>query len=156
MTLRVFSSGKLDFEVNEKRMYYRLLGVLREQLGDRDEKYYLVVDHIVGNNQIDLLVIKKNAVISIDMKAFSGRIMGEENGTWSCEDSGKEKKESIQAMQRPEVCSNKVPEQEAASCRLSVQQSEFRPHKLRRMFHSWLKFRREPDRHNEPVVVFCH
>ena len=88
MTLRVFSSGKLDFKVNERRMYNRLLGVLREQLDELEETYYLVVDHAFGNNQIDLLLIKKEAVVCIDMKAYSGKITGSENGDWSCEEDG--------------------------------------------------------------------
>ena len=59
MTLRVFSSSKPDFTVNEKRMYNRLLNSLHSHLDDSEDTYYLVVDHIIGNNQIDLLIIKK-------------------------------------------------------------------------------------------------
>lgn len=88
MTLRVFSSSKPDFTVNEKRMYNRLLNSLHSHLDDSEDTYYLVVDHIIGTNQLDLLIIKKNAVISIDMKAYSGNITGNENGDWSCDNDG--------------------------------------------------------------------
>ena len=88
MTLRIFSSSKPDFTVNEKRMYNRLLNLLHSHLDDSEETYYLVVDHIIGANQIDLLIIKKNAVVSIDMKAYSGNITGNENGDWACDNNG--------------------------------------------------------------------
>jgi len=39
----------------------------------------------VGNNQIDILIIKENCLLCIDMKNYTGRIIGTENGEWYVE-----------------------------------------------------------------------
>jgi len=39
----------------------------------------------LANTQLDILIIKKNCLITLDMKNYTGKIIGDENGDWRVE-----------------------------------------------------------------------
>ena len=78
----MFVADRIDFPVNEQKQFERIKQEMFAQLSDDKEKYYVVIDHIIGNQQYDIIVLKRDAIISIELKGYKGEIIGTENGTW--------------------------------------------------------------------------
>jgi hypothetical protein len=82
MTIEIFSADKIDFRVNERKQYERIKKVMVENLTDSKSRHCIIVDYIIGNKQYDIIIIKNDAIISVDLKAYKGKIIGSENGKW--------------------------------------------------------------------------
>ena len=79
----------LEFEhAHEARALEKLLTGLRAE--DWDDFCLVCSNFFCGGEQIDLTVIKRHAVVVIELKEASGRFEGAENGEWLLTDrSGK-------------------------------------------------------------------
>lgn len=82
MTFQIYTSGKIDFKINEKRQFDRIKKKMTEEFKNDETRYCLIVDHIIGSQQYDLILLKNDAIISIDLKGYTGTIRGGENGPW--------------------------------------------------------------------------
>ncbi len=96
MTIEIFASGKIDFTINEEKQFERIKKEMIEKFSKDDSRYCLIVDYVIGNKQYDIIVIKKDAIISIDLKGYKGKIIGSENGPWYVESEDNQKKEIAQ------------------------------------------------------------
>jgi hypothetical protein len=85
MAIDFFTADKIDFRVNERRQYERIKANLIEELSSLDDRYCIIVDYIIANQQYDIIVFKKDAIISIDLKGYKGVVHGSENGIWEVE-----------------------------------------------------------------------
>ncbi|MCD6236363.1 MAG: NERD domain-containing protein [Thermoplasmata archaeon] len=97
MAIEFFSSGEIDFNVNERRQYERIKKKLIGYFSSKNQRYYVIVDYVVGNKQYDLIFIKNDAIVSIDMKGYKGKIYGTENGVWYVELENGEEREISQS-----------------------------------------------------------
>lgn len=97
MTIEMFTSGRIDFSVNERRQFERIKKEMIEKFSTGESRYCVIVDYIIGNKQYDITVFKKDAIISIDLKGYKGKIIGSENGTWYVET---EKNQEIEIAQK--------------------------------------------------------
>jgi hypothetical protein len=91
MTIEIFTSDKIDFSVNERRQYNRIKDAMIEKLSKAESRYCIVVDYIIGSKQYDIIIIKEDAIISIDLKGYKGTVMGSEYGDWYVEKDDGEK-----------------------------------------------------------------
>lgn len=82
MTIEVFTGDKIDFKVHERRQYERIKREMIKKLNSTSSRYIIIVDYIIDQLQYDIIVITKDAIISIDLKGYKGNIEGNENGKW--------------------------------------------------------------------------
>ena len=82
--LRVFyGNKKLNFKKHEIEQFMELLKLLRDEFEESNEHIFLFVDYRIGGKQFDVFLIKEDAIIIIEMKSYSGKILGNENGEWT-------------------------------------------------------------------------
>jgi hypothetical protein len=81
MTVEIYIADKIDFRVNERRQYERIKKDIIEKLSKVKPRYCIIVDYVYSN-QYDIIIIKNDAIISVELKAYCGEIIGFENGTW--------------------------------------------------------------------------
>lgn len=81
---------KPNFKGHEKEQFKEFVKILKNEFEDKDDHYYLFVDYIISNKQIDTILLKKNAIVIIEMKSYSGELHGYENGRWYVEKDGKQ------------------------------------------------------------------
>ncbi|MFW6197009.1 MAG: nuclease-related domain-containing protein, partial [Thermoplasmatota archaeon] len=82
MTVHIYGMGNIDFSKSEMRQYNRVRDRIIDSLDEDEKEYFLIVDYIIGSKQYDLILLKNEAIIIIDLKAYSGEVKGEENGDW--------------------------------------------------------------------------
>lgn len=82
MVAEFFVADRIDFTINERRQYERIKKIIQEADSEIEGRICLVVDYTIKDRQLDLLVIKPNALINIELKAYKGKIIGSENGEW--------------------------------------------------------------------------
>lgn len=85
MPVELFSAGMIDFSINEGKMYDKIKKEMVDFFSHDEKRYCVIVDYIIGNKQYDIIVIKNDAIISIDLKSYKGKIIGSENGSWFVE-----------------------------------------------------------------------
>lgn len=81
MTVEIYIADKIDFRVNERRQYERIKKDIIEKLSTAKSRYCMIVDYVYSS-QYDIIIIKNDAIISVELKAYQGEINGFENGTW--------------------------------------------------------------------------
>lgn len=64
MTIEIFTSGKVDFSINEEKQFERIRKEMIEKFSKDESRYCLIVDYIIGNKQYDIIVIKKDANVN--------------------------------------------------------------------------------------------
>ncbi|MEW5747556.1 MAG: nuclease-related domain-containing protein [Candidatus Thermoplasmatota archaeon] len=84
MTLEFYNED-IGLTPNERKQLRRIKAKLTESLGDAQERYCLIVDLIIGPIQYDLVMVKGNAIASIELKGYRGNVRGRENGRWKVE-----------------------------------------------------------------------
>jgi hypothetical protein len=85
MTIEIFTSDKIDFTINERRQFDRIKKKMIDAFSKEESRHCIIVDYVIGNKQFDIIVIKNNAIISIDLKGYKGKVFGSENGVWYVE-----------------------------------------------------------------------
>jgi hypothetical protein len=84
--IRIYSGSKtLNITTAERSQLQGLIKILYEEFNRSKDHIYLLIDYILGNKQIDILLIKKNAIILVDLKGYSGIVHGYEDGQWYVE-----------------------------------------------------------------------
>lgn len=81
MPLKVYIGEKFSHK-HETEIFNSLIKKLKEQYDKSDELVILVGNFYYNNQEIDATIFKKNAVIVIDFKKYSGAIKFSENGKW--------------------------------------------------------------------------
>jgi len=69
----------------EEKMFQDIIYELQEY--NSDKKVWVIGNIELANTQLDILVIKKNCLINIDMKNYKGEVIGSENGDWQIKKS---------------------------------------------------------------------
>lgn len=79
MPVKVFYGENTQFEHEFKQIceVYRYLCQ-----NFRDKEVYLLTNFLTGNNEYDCVILKENAIIILELKAYKGEIKGGENGIW--------------------------------------------------------------------------
>lgn len=78
-----------DFQTTHERVaLIRLLRQMQQQLGDKPDTYHLLANYTVGGNQVDLTVLKRDAIIVIELKECVEPFHATENGEWISTVSG--------------------------------------------------------------------
>lgn len=83
--MEVLASDSLSFKPNELKQFERIRKQMTKRFENGGARYCVVVDHVVGRHQYDMIVIKNDAVVSLDLKGYSRRVVGSENGSWHVE-----------------------------------------------------------------------
>ncbi|MHA1343697.1 MAG: nuclease-related domain-containing protein, partial [Promethearchaeota archaeon] len=82
MTVKVYYSGSLDFEENEKKQITKILKNIYHEFQNSKQIIHIILDYIIGKHQYDLIILKDEAVISVEVKNYEGKIIGSENSEW--------------------------------------------------------------------------
>ena len=90
MTIELFSFERIDLPINERKQYERIKTEMVEKFSKDTHRYCVIIDYIIGNKQYDIIVIKEDAIISIELKGYKGKIIGSENNTWHVETDNNE------------------------------------------------------------------
>lgn len=83
MTLHSYLVAEFAKE-HERRMYHEIRKMLRRHFKDEDDA--ILIGNIYLLNDFDALLIKKDAIIIIEMKDYGGIIEGDHNGPWRSTD----------------------------------------------------------------------
>ncbi|MFQ5580723.1 MAG: winged helix-turn-helix domain-containing protein [Nitrospiria bacterium] len=67
---------------HERRAFDRFLSDMNDRPGPRSEKYLILVNYFVDGHQIDLTVLKRNAIIIVEFKECAEPFRATQNGDW--------------------------------------------------------------------------
>lgn len=88
MALKAFRGRPFE-HTHENRAFNDLFDLLAEHCSVSEQDWYLLGNFYVGGRELDAMVIKPNAVMILDFKAFSGKLMFSEEGPWLIDDEEK-------------------------------------------------------------------
>ena len=88
MALKVFRGRPFE-HTHENRAFNELFDLLDAHCTATEQEWYLLGNFYVGSRELDAVVIKPNAVMILDFKAFSGKLEFSEEGPWLIEDAEK-------------------------------------------------------------------
>ena len=81
MTVEFWIEQEFD-RTHERGAMVKFFEAMQAQFGGHPELYLVLANFYLGGNQIDYTVLKRNAVIVIDMKEYTDPIRATENGPW--------------------------------------------------------------------------
>ncbi len=61
---------------------------MQAQFGQSDDLYFVLANYFIGGRQVDLTVLKRDAIIVIELKEFVDPFRAMENGAWLTRDGG--------------------------------------------------------------------
>lgn len=79
MGIRFFRGEKIRFE-HEYHQLKEIVELLRKEY--QKEPVYILTNVLVANRQLDCVLLTRSGPIILELKAFSGRVHGLENGPW--------------------------------------------------------------------------
>ncbi len=85
MALKAFRGRPFE-HTHENQAFDELFELLSQHCATNEQDWYLLGNFFVGSRELDALVIKPNAVVILDFKAFSGKLEFSEEGPWLIED----------------------------------------------------------------------
>lgn len=88
MALKAFRGRPFE-HTHENRAFNDLFDLLAAHCAVSNQDWYLLGNFYVGSRELDAMVIKPNAVMILDFKAFSGKLQFSEEGPWLIEDEEK-------------------------------------------------------------------
>ena len=81
MPVKKFYGAKFDYN-HEVEQYREVRNLIEELYGDRTETVYLLFN-VQLESQIDLIILKNDLIVLLELKSLGGKINGSENGDWS-------------------------------------------------------------------------
>ena len=85
MSLKIFKNQDYDF-THENVQFRELTKILKERFDKKDEQNLLFANIYFGGVPIDALFVKRNAIIVLEFKNYTGDLTVAENGDWSLSD----------------------------------------------------------------------
>lgn len=85
MSLKIFKNQDYDF-THENEQFRELTKILKERFDKTDEPNLLFANIYFGGVPIDALFVKRNAIIVLEFKNYTGKLTVAENGDWSLSD----------------------------------------------------------------------
>lgn len=85
MSLKIFKNQDYDF-THENEQFRELTKILKERFDKTDEQNLLFANIYFGGVPIDALFVKRNAIIVLEFKNYTGYLTVAENGDWSLSD----------------------------------------------------------------------
>jgi Nuclease-related domain len=79
MGIRFFRGEKIRFE-HEYRQIREIINLLRKEY--QKEPVYVLTNVLVANKQLDCVLLTRSGPLILELKAFSGKVHGLENGPW--------------------------------------------------------------------------
>lgn len=88
MTVHLYM-GKEFAHTHEMQALRKFVSEMQSRFGASDQYYFILANYFVGGHEIDLTVLKENAIIVIELKECGGSpITGAENGDWMIDNPG--------------------------------------------------------------------
>ncbi|WP_228262368.1 MULTISPECIES: nuclease-related domain-containing protein [Acinetobacter] len=81
MTIHAYY-GDISHLKNEQKMFDDLLTQLKLHWGNSEDWIYLFYNTMWSGQEIDVIAFTKEAIVVIDLKNYSGNLVGSENGEW--------------------------------------------------------------------------
>jgi len=73
----------LEFDTShERRVLDQFVGDMNDKFGQRDELYLILANYYIEGRQVDLTVLKRDAIVVIELKECSDPFRAVENGDW--------------------------------------------------------------------------
>lgn len=82
--MKVNSYISKEFSYDAERITFEEIIAQLERC-ESDIEIWIIGNIELPNTQIDVLIVKENCLITIDMKNYTGKIIGSENGDWNVE-----------------------------------------------------------------------
>lgn len=90
MSLKVFKNQDYDF-THENEQFDELVNILKERFDTTDDLNLLFANIYFGGVPLDALFVKRNAIIVIEFKNYTGNLKAAENGDWELDNGTKVK-----------------------------------------------------------------
>ncbi|HET7089044.1 MAG TPA: nuclease-related domain-containing protein, partial [Anaerolineae bacterium] len=81
MTVELWIGQPFDTQ-HEQVALARFMYDMEQRLGRKREIYFVLANCLVGGNQIDLVILKQNAIIVVELKECHEPFRATENGKW--------------------------------------------------------------------------
>jgi len=90
MTVELWSGEEFE-HLHEMAALSDFLHAMVLHYGDDPNRYLVLSNFIINNKSVDLAVLKRNAIIVIELKEVGARVVGGENGPWMIGEPGEKK-----------------------------------------------------------------
>ena len=87
MTVELWLGSEFE-HAHEMRALREVLGQMVDHFADARDLYLLLANFFCGGEEIDLAVVKRNAVIVVELKECDAPVVGGPNGDWRIEGGG--------------------------------------------------------------------
>ena len=87
MTVELWMGQEFEY-AHEMRALRAVLAQMVERFGDEKDLYLLLANFFCEGEEIDLAVIKKRAVIVLELKECDAPVVGSPNGDWRIQGGG--------------------------------------------------------------------
>lgn len=85
MSLKIYKNQDYEF-THENEQFRKLEEILKERFDKTDELNLLFANIYFGGVPLDALFVKRNAIIVLEFKNYTGELSAAENGDWSLSD----------------------------------------------------------------------
>ena len=82
MVIRVYCGTELDRYKWEWDQFIELIQTIKIEYEEKEEIIHVIGNVYVEGKWLDAIIIKKEGIVALDLKAYSGEIYGKENGKW--------------------------------------------------------------------------
>ena len=90
MSLKVFKNQNYEF-THENEQFRELVNILKKRFDTTDDLNLLFANIYFGGVPLDALFVKRNAIIVLEFKNYSGNLKAAENGDWELDNGTKVK-----------------------------------------------------------------
>lgn len=90
MVVKLFCDEEFSEHKHELNQFKEVFNIINEKYANSDEIIYILFNFSLANTQIDILILAKNGMAIIDLKAIKGKIIGDERGRWKAVNEDRE------------------------------------------------------------------
>lgn len=85
MSLLVYKAASYDFTA-EREQYRAICEMLKKQYSGKPDICLFIANYNIYDSELDGIIIKNDAVISVEFKNYGGELTAVENGSWTLSD----------------------------------------------------------------------
>ena len=90
MTVKIYLGQEITKYEGETEQFREIQDLINKEYGRKKEPVYILGNIETARSQIDVIILMKNGIIILDLKAIKGEIEGSENGEWIVKKDSKE------------------------------------------------------------------
>jgi len=93
MVVKVFCGEEFSRHEHEYEQFKEMYGIINDKYANSEEPIYILANFHLSNAQIDVLILTEKGTAILELKSYTGKIIGSEDGPWTViSENGKEEK----------------------------------------------------------------